>query len=124
MRFSLFRSPCEHDEFIIRGIFISESDESIDVFIDRSFPDITATRIWELYEAKSSKKWREKQDTGSDFFRETSIHILSTHLRRIKNESISFELYIDIQALDNLENTENIADSWDISQGGFLKKEG
>jgi hypothetical protein len=124
MNISFFWFSGKHDEFIIRRILISESDESIDMFIDRSLPDITSSWIWKLDEPESRQKRGKEQNARSNLFCELTIHILSIHPRRIKNKSISLETNIDVQTLDNLENTENVSDSWNIMKRSFFEEEG
>ena len=101
---------------------ISERLESMNMLIDRTFSDITASRIGDLESAKPLEKSREEEYSDSDFFHEISIEMLHAHGSGIERECIPDKCHYYIQRSDNIEKCHHITDTGDIVEGILFKK--
>ncbi len=112
----------EGDIFSLTHILIAKSCKGIQVFIYRSFSDITPARVGDFKRSESREESREEEDADTDFLDLFSIEMLDRHLRAIERYRIAFPSDSHTEGLDDREEGDDIADLWDIVQSEVVEK--
>lgn len=111
------------DIFLISRIFIPHRSESIDMFIDGSFPEITSPRKWKIDLSETIEQYGNEENSDSDFLDLFLFEMGHTHIGRIHLKSISFERNLYSERFYDGEKCEHITDAGDILETSMVEKE-
>lgn len=92
------------------------------MFVDRTFSDITTTRIWYLECTESCKKGRKEENTNTYLADLISIEVFYREFAIIHSDSTPIPCYSRTERLDDREECENITNLRDIMEGESIKK--
>jgi len=93
------------------------------MLVDRTFADITSSRIGHLNRSESMEKWSDEEYRCSHFFDEFIVDIIHPHLSHIHMKNIACKIDLYIETLDDFEERKDISNAWNIMEGNLIEKE-
>ena len=103
-------------------VLISICCECMEMFVDRSLPDIAPTRIGDLERTEPREERRKEEYTNTDFFYLFSVEMLDRQMRVIHMDRTAFPSDLASERLYDREEGEDIADTRDVMQNKRIEK--
>ena len=113
----------ERNLFLISCILISHRSESINMFIDGSFSEITSPREWKIDLSETVEEYGNEENPNADFLDLFFFEVCHTHQCRIHLKGISFERNLYSERFYDGEKSEHITDTRDILETSMVEKE-